>query len=373
MKRPLVAFLGLALVGVLALAAAFVRDPARAAFAYLAAFAFAVSVAIGALVVVMIGHVAESAWMVPLRRVSESVMASLPAFAALFLPLAMTTRLVYPWAHGFITEIPGKRAYLTSFAFCARSVVTLGACIAIAEALRAWSLRQDREGGLEARMRMLSGGALPVVGFALTFASFDWTMSLEPDWASSIYGLYVFAGGFAGALGLVAILVAARGNAALRTSAEHGHALGRVLFAAVCIWGYLAFAQFLILWIADIPKEITWYLRRSVRGWEIVAALLVATHFVGPFAALLSRSLKRRPRALASVGFGVLCAHYIDTYWLVLPVHDEAPRPSWVDAAALFTVVGLAGAFSVLRMRGAAPVPVRDARFDDGVRYEAAS
>ena len=147
------------------------------------------------------------------------------------------------------------------------------------------------------RMRALSGGGLPLVGLATTWASFDWTMSLQPDWSSTIFGLYFFAGAFLGAIALVSVLLRAAhaGSPPLSpVTPDHRQALGRLLFAMVAFWAYMAFSQLLVYWIADLPDEVTFYSARVRGTWTAIAALLVVGHFVVPFFALLSRRWKRR-------------------------------------------------------------------------------
>jgi hypothetical protein len=225
------------------------------------------------------------------------------------------------------------------------------------------------------RMRALSGGALPLVGLTLTWASFDWTMSLEPDWSSTIYGLYVFAGSFVAALSLVAIMLNGSRNGNLpRTNAtpDHAQALGRLLFAMIIFWAYMAFSQLLIYWIGDIPEEVRYYGRRTTGTWTAVTYVLVFGHFVVPFFLLLNRHWKRHPPYLASIGAWMLLMHFVDVYWLILPVHDRAGvRPHWLDLAAILFVGGASSAWILRRYVTAPPLPLHAPDLAEGLTYEA--
>jgi hypothetical protein len=224
-------------------------------------------------------------------------------------------------------------------------------------------------------MRRLSGGALPLVSLATTWAAFDWTMSLEPDWSSTIYGLYVFAGSFVAALSLVAVMLgwARQGRIApAPATPDHAQALGRVLFAMIIFWAYMAFSQLLIYWIGDIPQEVRYYGLRTAGSWRAITILLVFGHFVVPFFLLLNRSWKRNVTFLASVGAWMLLMHYVDVYWQIFPVRDRAGvRPHWVDLGSLMLVGGASCAWILRRYRTAPPLPLHAPELADGLTYEA--
>ena len=155
-----------------------------------------------------------------------------------------------------------------------------------------------------------------------------------------------------------------------RMNAEHFHSLGKFLLAFTAFWAYVAFSQFMLIWIANVPEEVPWYILRIDGGWLWVGVFLAVFHFLVPFFLLLSRDLKRDPRRLSLVSAWLLFVHFVDLYWLVMPhLHPEGPRPSLWDLTALVGVGGAAVAFVVWRMRGAAAVPVRDPYLEDSLRY----
>jgi hypothetical protein len=390
-RRLVLVSLGAAAAGLAALAVGLRVDATRAWFAYLDAWLFGTSIAVGALLVVMTGHATKASWMVVTRRPMESVAATLPLFALLFVPLAFGLDRVYAWAgHGAVDAalahaIDHKRVWLSKPFFVARTALYFLVFCVSSALLRAWSTENDGRPSpaLVRRMRRLAGGGLPVVVLTLTWASFDWSMSLQPEWYSTMFGFYFIAGAYVGAIALACVMMgvirppgtARTEGAALspRLSPDLAQALGRVLFAMVVFWAYIAFGQFLVYWIGDIPEEVSYYARRTAGSWSAVTYLIVVGHFVVPFFVLLNRRLKRHPAVLAVVGAWVFAMQFVDVYWQVMPVHDGAgARPHWLDVGASLFVGGLACAWTVRRYATVAPLPLHVPELAEGLGYEAA-
>jgi hypothetical protein len=367
----------------LTLAGGFVSGPRRALFAYLVALVYWLGIALGALLLLGALHASNARWSVVMRRFVETVPLVVPAFVLLFLPVVLGMRHLYPWfdPHALTGElahaVEHKTPYLNSTGFVVRAVVYFVVWIAAAVLLRGWSVRQDSAGGVTLSLwqRRLGAGSIPFVGFAMTFAAFDWMMSLDPRFYSTIFGVYWFAGSFVSAFAVT--IIAANATRADATgfghylNADHFHALGKFLLAFTAFWGYVAFSQFMLIWIANIPEEVPWYILRINGGWRWVGAFLALFHFLVPFFLLLQRAITRNPRRLAMVAGWILFVHWIDLYWLVMPhLHPDGPRPSLLDLTAFVGVGGVAVAWTVFRMRGVAAVPVRDPYIEDSLRYQ---
>lgn len=365
------------LAGGLPTAIGWAVEPAQASHAYLFAFSTCFSLVAGMLFLVLIGNASNARWFVPLRRFAEDVVAVLPLFLVLLLPILLSLGHLYPWA-GDVHALPPAEAHLVEKKlgwlnrpfFTARALSYVVALGAVAEALRRWSRRQDRQDAerLRARMVGFSAVALTVVAFLVSFAAWDWVMSLNPAWFSNVYGVYYFGGGFVAALSLVAWRIA-RAGAPLGSG--HSFAVGRLMLAFTIFWMYIGFAQTMLVWLVDLPDEVTWYLDRWAGGWQGFGVALLVAHFALPFALLLSQPLKMRPRALAGVAAVILPAHVMDHYYLVLPeLHPEAFAPHWLDLSALVAVSGACVAFGALRARHGASMPVGDPALAEGLRYK---
>lgn len=393
MRRALFVSALVAVLGLAAWLAGLAAAPERALHAWLAAYAWGVSLALGALCLVMIGHTTGAKWFVAVRRLAESVAATLPLFALLLLPVLLGAGSLYPWVPP-LDGLPEplrdlvlkKDAWLNLPGFVLRSALYLAVWSALALALLRWSLRQDRadrdraaEAPPRERPVLLSGLGLVAFAFTLTFAAVDWLMSLQPEWVSTVFGAYWFAGGMVAAIALLVLLARAMergGPLAGRVSPAHYHALGRLLLTFVVLWAYLAYAQGFLVWIANLPAEAGWYLDRWEHGWSWVLWTLIVGHFALPFLALLSRPLKRSPRALSIVAVWLLAMHYVDVFWLVLPAlrRHGGPAPTaaglWLDLAALAAVAGAAVAYGAWRFAGRPAVPEGDPLLAASMEYE---
>lgn len=377
-RRELAVSLGVGVLGLAATLAGGFLSPRDAAYGYLFAFAYWLSLCLGALLILAAFHASRSRWSVVLRRPLEVMAACCPLFILLFIPVGLTMRQLFPWVdpspslgEHALHLLEHKRPYLNVPGFLLRAAVYFGVWCAVALLLYRWSVRQDAEpeqsehrARITRWQRRLSAGSLPVLVLCLSFASLDWLMSLEPFWESTVYALFVGCGAVMGALSVVGLL-AARGQAAGQFGAlmrsVHFRWLGTLLLSFICLWAYCVFSQFLLIWIATLPDEVQWYRARLDGGWRWVAALLALGHFAVPFLLLLQRRIKEHPRALAAVCGWMLLMHAVDMYWLVLPaLHPREWYPHWTSLTAWLGVGGVSVAAGLWVMRGGYTVPVRD-------------
>ncbi len=368
------------LAGTVGCAIGFAIEPRQAAFSYLTAWLFAFSLAIGALIFLMVAHATGARWAIVFRKLTEAVVGAMPLLALLFVPVALAARWLYLWADpppglapDVAQKLAHKAAYLNLGFWCVRAAVFLIAWSVLGELLVRWATRLgDDEARYRPRLVALSTIGLPGVAITLTLASFDWLMSLTPMWYSTVFGLLVFSAGFIGALALIAVIArGARRVPAVEAAIgpDHSSALGRLMLAFLAFWAYMELSQGLIIWIANKPGEVPWYVSRGAAAWGGVFAILVVGHFALPFFALLSRPLKRRSMPLAIVAGWLVAMHYVDVYWLVMPVLHANVQLDWLDLAAPCAVIGLATAFAAARARR--PLATEDPRFAASLSYKA--
>lgn len=382
-----------ALLGFIALAIGLAVDAERTFLSYLMAFAFVFTTAAGGLILLMSGYATNARWMSVVRRANEAISLPLPALVVLFIPIVCGAAWLYPWQSpppglpSHELEIIRHRAgYLNLPFFTVRAAIYLFILIMSSFLLRRWSVRRDEhladlpaagdEVATEAylgRDRAFASAMLPPVALALTFAGFDWIMSLQPVWYSSILGFYLFGGGFLAALALVTVISARiwrRDEGGGVVTPNHFHALGRLMFAFTVFWAYIAFFQAMLIRIANKPNEVTFYLQRIGGGWAVFVYILILGHFAVPFLVLLLRPLKFRPRAMSAIGVWLLVMHLVDIYWLVIPSHVQGLMVlSWLDLAALAAVVGTCVAVAAWRQDGVRIIAIGDPFLAKGATY----
>ena len=383
--------LGAAAVGAVALVAAWALGGPRFYSSYLTAYLFFLTLALGGLVFVLLQFVTRAGWSVAVRRLAEHAMGTLPLFLVLFVPVLLGLGKLYSWAaplaeaaeaggeHGALTG--SKAFWLQPGFFVARAAVYLVLWSALGWWLRRESIGQDRrpDPGVTRKLQIASAPGLVIFGVTVTLASFDWVMSLDPHWYSTIFGVYVFSGAVVGILALVVLLAVAlerrRGPLAGIVTPEHYHDLGKLLFGFVVFWAYIGFSQFMLIWYGNLPEETVWYRHRFEHGWYPVSVAVAVGCFVVPFFFLLGRDVKRHRLTLSAAAIWLLVFHYVDIYWLVMPsalVAGPTPgfSPHWLDLLTLVAVGGLfAGALGRL-MVGSALIPVADPRLAESLSFE---
>jgi hypothetical protein len=192
----------------------------------------------------------------------------------------------------------------------------------------------------------------------LSMATIDWLMSLEPHWYSTIYSIMVITGQALAALAFVICILGfmKKGTPPNEIPAKPWIDLGNMTLTFVMFWAYLSFSQYLIIWSADLPEEISWYLNRQQGGWFWLAMMLIAFQFALPFLLLLARRNKRDPRRLVRIAALLVGISLFNTFWLVEPpFHPASLRVHWLDLAAFAAVGGfwMAGFFGQLERRAA--------------------
>jgi hypothetical protein len=371
---------GVAVLGVLACAILGPGNPKQFFFSWLVSFLFFLSLALGALFFVLIQYAAQGGWGIVVRRIGETIFATLPVMALLFLPLLFGLGHLFEWTHPGAAEhdalLQWKAPYLNVTFFLIRAAVFLVFWSLLALFYYRLSRSQDATGdpAVSARLRRFAGPAIIVLALTQTFASIDWVMSLTPHWYSTIIGVYFFAGSFVGFIALLSIIAVGMRRAGLLDTvitAEHLHDIGKLLFAFTAFWAYIGFSQFFLIWYANLPEETIWYKARLEGSWKSVSIFMMVGHFGIPFFYLMGRAVKRRDLTLAIGGAWLLAMHYLDLYWQVMPtLHAEGIRPSVLDVAAFLAVGGCFVAAASWLMRRQALVPLRDPRLAESLAFE---
>ena len=340
-------------IGVAALIASAIAGTARPdAFfrAWLAGFSVWIGISLGALMLLMAYDLTGGAWGRAARPPLAAAAAMMPLNAILFLPLLFGLSRLYPWADPAHSAELANRFYLNPSFFLVRALLYFALWLGWT-ALTQRPAARDPDG--KAIGRMTSAPGLIVLGITTTFAAFDWTMSLMPEWSSSIYGLFVTAGDLLAAAALAALTagllplpLALPSRERTADPADPLGDIGSLMLAGILLLTYLAVMQFVIIWEENLPDEIPWYLHRLVDGWQGFDWLLALVQVVLPFAILIAWPLKRRPGWLRTAAVLLLLGHVLDQWWLVLPPH----RIDWLTPAVLVATGGIWLALFDLRL-----------------------
>ena len=355
-------------------------------FAWLVGFLYASSLSLGALFFVLMQHATKAGWSVVVRRVAENLMAPLPLLILLFIPLYLGRHDLYE--HWMNTEhvaqdpiLTGKKAWLNEGFWLVRAAIYLVAWSALGLWFYKRSVGQDSAAdAAEARrvIRGLQNASYPMIavfGFTITFAAFDWAMSLDPHWFSTMWGIYYFSGtimaGFA-LLGMTVLLMQRAGLLIRVINAEHLHDIGKLVFAFTVFWAYIAFSQYMLIWYANIPEETTFFHLRMGEGnpWETIGVVLMAGHFGLPFLFLMPRTIKRKPATLLVGCIYMLVLHFVDLCWAVLPANTRSSGT--ITASAVLVALGLFAVMwgtALLLMRRSALLPVKDPRLPESLAF----
>jgi hypothetical protein len=344
---------------------------------YLMAFVFWAGVGLGSMALAMIAHLSGGAWGVVARRVFEASSRTLPLLAVLFLPIALGLKDLYLWASPEAVAadpiLQHKEPYLNSGFFLARTLLYFVIWTGIAWALSTWSRQQDEGADTALRMQRLSGAGLLVYAITVFFMSVDWIMSLDPHWFSTIYGMLFMVGQGLSALAftiVVLVLLARSEPYAHVIGPNHLQDLGKLTFAFVMLWAYLTFSQFLIVWSANLPEEIPWYLTRMQHGWGWIGLLLIFGHFFLPFFILLNRDIKRNAPQLLTVAVFILVIRFADIFWLIGPPHgEEGVAVHWLDAVTPLGIGGIVVAWFLWQLSQVPLIPLREPFLQEAIEH----
>lgn len=379
--------LGLGVVGLIVTAALSFLNTRAALFGYLFGVTYWVGIAVAALIMVSIFHTAKAKWVTVVRKPIELMGLTVIPLLFLTIPLVVGMKHLLPWvdeaAHFTAEELHHlhkKHGYLNTPFFIVRQVIYFAVWIFVALKLYGLSKRQDADGGYDhiGAMRRWGPGVLPFLALTITFFAFDWLMGLSPLWQSTIYGAYYFSGAFMAAFALLNVLNwrATGPNAfGAAVTVHHQHNLGKFMLAFVAFWAYIAFSQFLLVWIANLPEEAPWYHKRIYGAWRPVSLALFFGHFVIPFLILLSRDVKLKARSMGLMGVYLLVMHALDMYWLIFP-ELAGEGPGHVSPIAYLSLVtsfvgvgGIVTWFALGQARGRYAVPVKDPYLAEALRY----
>jgi len=324
-------------IGIIALIFGFTTDAHGTWPALLFNTYFYLGISVFAVFFVAMQYVAEAGWSIVLKRVPEAIMAALPFFSIIMLFIVFASIMhwnhIYHWLHEGIMDpgsehydriIAGKEPYLNATFFIVRTIIYLLIWNYFAKKLRRLSILEDSNGGTSYHNSGVKTSAWFMVFFAVTSAtaSWDWIMSIDTHWFSTIFGWYIFAEW--SAIGFTTILLFTlylqKQGYLEDVNENHIHDLGKWIFAFSLVWTYMWFSQFMLIWYANIPEEVTYYTARlEVHNYRFLFWFSMLINFILPIILLMSRDAKRHKGRLIFVSVFILIGHWLNSYLLVTP------------------------------------------------------
>jgi hypothetical protein len=304
--------------------------------AWLHSFMFWLGLTTGSLALLMLQYVSGGNWGRLGRRIWEAAAGNWWLMFLFWLPIAAGVKRLYPWAR--LPQDPAELAkflahygadkihyYLNTPSFIVRGVIYFAGWAILYMLLKRWSIREEEGATTPARfvtIQNLSGFGIVFYAMSITFASIDWTMSLYPEWWSTVWGMLFMVGQvlttFCFTIWLFTRLSAIEPISRI-FKIDYLHDFGKLMFAFVVLWAYLSFSQWLIIWSGNMLSEIRWYIMRLQNGWQYFGTILIFVHFVFPFALLLSRNTKRSRNRIVAIAFLVMFMRLVDLFWLTAP------------------------------------------------------
>ena len=366
------------IVGVLGLVMAVILIPLSGGLSaffqsYLVGFLFWVGLTLGCLALLMIQHLAGGPWGAIARRFLEAGASNIFMMAILVIPLLLGLKSLYVWtdpayvaAHETVNL---KTGYLNIPFFIVRTIIYFVTWSILVRLFQRWSQRQD-EGDRAMTQQMKNAGALGILMFVvtMTFAAFDWGMSLTPEWFSGMYGVIFMIGQVISAVSLLILLLVAFREVEPLPKVLTDLRLqdfGNFLMAFTMFWAYVQMSQLIILWSNNVVETNTWYVTRLESGWVWVSSFLLVFHFIAPFMILFSRWVKRKGRALVWVASWMILMRMVDIYWILVPTF-ERPGSSFrlLDVALILAFGGIWLSFFFRRLKSTPILPAHDPRIE---------
>jgi len=367
-------FIALAVVSFLT---GIIIDPTRAWANFLLSGYFMTGVGFCGMMFVAIHFVSNSGWDVAIRRVPEAMFSVMPVAFIMMALLYFGMHDIYEWTHADIMEadpiLKGKSPFLNPLGFMVRMAIYFTFWIWIGRKIILKSHAMDKDGNPIHKKAAsgLSAFWLYLGGIMFIASSFDWIMSLEPHWYSTIFGLYNFSGMFSSGLAIMIIaLIYLRRIGVLSgiVKKDHLHELGRYLFGFTTFWVYIWFSQHMLIWYANIPEETVYYIKRHVGVFGSLTVLNILLNWLIPFSILLFRKTKRNEKSLLIAASIVLVGRWVDLYLMIFPPHLESPVFGIIEVSMFVGTLALFFWIFFKAFSKESPVPMKDPFLDESLQ-----
>ncbi len=326
---------------------------------------------------VAIHYVSNAGWGVAIRRIPEAMFAALPIGFLLMILVVLGAHHIYEWTHLDVVAkdpiLQGKQPWLNLPGFIIRIPIYFGLWFLFGKPILNHSRKQDEDGDASHSVKSMrwSAAFLYLGGIAFVIASFDWIMSVEPHWFSTIFGFYNFAGMFDAGLAfmIIVLIYLRRGGYLPELKNDHLHELGRYLFAFTTFWVYIWFSQHMLIWYANLPEETGYYLKRHFGSFGVLAVLNICLNWLIPFMILMFRKTKRSEKSLLLASFIVLAGHWTDLYMMIFPplLDTDVPVFGLMEIGVVIGMIGVTMWVVLNKISKGNMIPVKDPYLEESL------
>jgi len=326
---------------------------------------------------VAIHYVSNAGWGVAIRRIPEAMFAALPIGFLLMILVVLGAHHIYEWTHLDVVAkdpiLQGKQPWLNLPGFIIRIPIYFGLWFLFGKPILNHSRKQDEDGDASHSVKSMrwSAAFLYLGGIAFVIASFDWIMSVEPHWFSTIFGFYNFAGMFDAGLAfmIIVLIYLRRGGYLPELKNDHLHELGRYLFAFTTFWVYIWFSQHMLIWYANLPEETGYYLKRHFGSFGVLAVLNICLNWLVPFMILMFRKTKRSEKSLLLASFIVLAGHWTDLYMMIFPplLDTDVPVFGLMEIGVVIGMIGVTMWVVLNKISKGNMIPVKDPYLEESL------
>jgi hypothetical protein len=352
------------------------------AFSWLQAFMFSLSLCLGALFLVIVHHLFDAGWSVPIRRFCEHIATlSFPVLFVLFIPIFLLRRHLYEWMREPNPDLdPALKAKLPLFTTPGFIIASIGCFLIwwfLSRRLRYWSLRQDKTGDAlpTYKMRFISAFGIVLYALTLTLGSVMWMKAMQHEWYSTMYGVYYFAGSVWITLATAYVITMVLDCRGVLSDVLHEHQyyfIGSLLFAFTVFYAYVTFAQYFIIWNGNMPDETFWYVVREKGSWWWAGMVIIFGHFFVPFLALLRIDVKNIFKFMVPLAAWTWLMHYVDLSFNIMPVKAKGGYPFlfiWLDVGCWAFMIGVLAWAFLREYAKHPPYPLKDPRLIEAMGY----
>ncbi|MBO6513750.1 MAG: hypothetical protein JJ974_07285 [Phycisphaerales bacterium] len=347
------------------------------------------AISLGSLFWTMVFHALNAGWSITLRRQFENVasLVWIPAICLVLIAIleVLADGILLTWLDPTVSNhlLDIKAPYLNGPFFITRVIIYAICWIVLSRLLLGWSRKSDETGDrtLGRKARFWSSFGIPVFAFSVTFCAFDFLMSLDYRFFSTMWGVYFFAScalGSASAIAIIAAMLKASGRLQGIVTTEHFHDLGKLVFAFVVFWTYVTFSQYFLIWYSNIPEETLWFTARRAMGFDWLFKVMMFGHFVVPFLILIWRPIKKSPKLLSIVSGYLIIMIALDMAWIILPMvsvgNADSASPSvpghLINAASVLGVIMIFGWLICGKITKSPLIPTKDPMLHESLSHK---